>query len=184
RQSKTALRGETDTRRARIWADVLTAVAQIQDGWPVVKGRVNPSHSLADFAVFGSIAATAEPEHAAAWSALMGRLQQAQNGFASEHDELVELLDIELRGSNPLGPMKVSELYGRLELAATVRGLPWPYRTTAALTKALKQRRAALEQGLHAQISVSDEHQGGLKPVTITPAPPPPHPTSARERRP
>jgi hypothetical protein len=173
RRSETTLRAEGDARRARIWADALTALAQIQDGWPSARGHVSPSHSLADFAVFGAIASATGPEHTANWLTLMDRLQQAQDRFAVEHDGLVELLDSELRGTNPVGPVKVSELYERLELSATVRGMPWPYRTTGALTKALKQRRAALEQALQARISISDEHQGGLNHVTITRAAPP-----------
>jgi hypothetical protein len=173
RRSETEMRADLDARRAAIWADVLTEIARVQDAWPSVKGTLKPSHSLADFSIFGQMLAAADRADPAEWTALMGRLEQAQQRFTVEEDPLVELLrealdDVE--GHLPSEP--VAELYTTLKDSAFEAGMPWPFKNVAALTKALKNRRPALEQALGVQIVLSNNHKGGQYQVSImTPTP-------------
>jgi len=171
RRTETDIRAEVDALRGRIWADLLTALARVQDAWPKLKGTLKSSHSLADFAVFGALVAAAHPEHGdpEQWEALMGRLEQAQHRFTTEEDPLAELLDAVLEQSKgTLHQQPVSDLFRDLRDLAQIREWPWPYKHAGAFTKALKGKRLALEQALDVRIVLSDNHRGGVCHVTIT----------------
>ena len=170
RLSETVVRAELDARRAAIWGDVLAEIARVQDTWPSVRATLKPSHSLADFSVFGQLLAVAHQADPEEWQALMSRLEQAQHRFTVEEDVLVELLREtpldNAKGTMPTQP--VAGLYKTLDLCATELGLPWPYKNTASLTKALKGRRPALEQALGVRVVVTSNHHGGQCQVSIT----------------
>jgi hypothetical protein len=170
RRSETVIRGELDARRAAIWADVLTALARIQDTGSKAKAALSPSHSLADFDVFGQLLAVAhQAEEPGKWTALMGRLEQAQHQFTVEEDPLVELLREAVDDAKgTLAAQPVAGLYETLYTNATAARQPWPYKNAAALTKALRNRKAALEQALNVKIALTNNHQGGQYHVSIT----------------
>jgi hypothetical protein len=171
RRTETSLRQDLDARRARIWGDVLTKLAAIQDAWPTVSSGISPSHSLADFAVFGEVVTVADARDPKEWRALMSRLEQAQRRFSTEEDPLVEVLDVALATySGDLPAQPVSQLFSILAGEAKSWGLPWTIQKPAGLTKALKNRRQALEQALGAQIVLDPHHQGGMYWVSITKA--------------
>ncbi len=172
RRTETEIRAEVDLRRPRILADVLVALARVQDAWPTFKGVLTASHSLADFAVFGALVAAAHPENndPSEWEALMNRLDQAQRRFTTSEDPLVDILNIALSrskgGTIPQQP--VANLYVELKDLAFDEGLAWPYKTPSTLTRDLKNKRQALEQALNARITLSDNHRGKVCHVSIT----------------
>ncbi len=171
RRTETDIRAEVEARRGSIWADVLAALARIQDSWPRLKGNLKSNHSLADFAVFGALVATVHPEHGnpKEWEALMGRLEQAQHRFTTEEDPLAELLEAALEQSKgTLHQQPVSDLFRDLRDLAQIRGWPLPYKHAGALTKALKGKRTALEHALGVRIVLSNNHRGGVYHVSIT----------------
>ncbi len=169
RLSEAQLRRDVETRRAGIWADVLAALARLQDTWHGVRGALKPSHSLADFSVFGALLAAALPEDSdpTEWEALMRRLDQAQGRFNTEADPLTDLLQVVLdEQEGVLSSQPVRDLFGLLAALAKVLRLPWPYRSTESLSKTLRAREKALKQALGAEI-VWSTHHGGEKRVAI-----------------
>lgn len=174
RKTETELRADIDRHRERIWGDVLMALAAIQDNWSKVRSTAYPSHSLADFAVFGEVATVANRGTAESWRELMGRLEQAQQRFSTEDDPLLEVLKAQLdkgKGALPLQP--VSKLYTSLAETARDKKLPWPLHNPAALTRALRNKKQALEQSLGAQIVLDNRHQGGTYWVAVSATPSP-----------
>ncbi len=170
RRSETEIRSELDARRAAIWADVLSELAGIQDAWPELKRTLKPSHSLADFSVFGALVGASNPErrNPAEWQALMRRLELAQGRFTTEEDPLADLLRAVLPASGVLSQRPMRGLYTSLRDQASESGLPLPYKSVGALTKALKNKRIALERALNVLISLTNNHQGGEYRVEIT----------------
>jgi hypothetical protein len=167
RQTETALRAEVDRRRPLIWADVLNQLAAIQDAWPTVSAT--PSHSLADFAVFGEAVTVAEGQDPEEWRSLTLRLEQAQRRFSTEEDPLAEVLDAALAAhADNLPVQPVAKLFAKLASVAKSKGLAWTIKNAAGLTKALKNRHQALEQALGARIVLDPHHQGGVTWVSIT----------------
>ncbi len=170
RRSETAIRAEVDARRAKVWADVLGALARLQDAWPKVKEALKPSHSLADFSIFGALLAAAYPEDSdpAEWVRLMGRLEAAQRRFSVEEDPLADLIQVALdENSGTLSPQPVRDLFSHLAILARNFRRPWPYRSAESLSKVLHAREKALEQALNIEIIWSDHH-ASEKRVTIT----------------
>lgn len=168
RRSETELRAEIDARRGRIWADVLVAIARLQDDWPQLRTQLKSSHSLADFSIFGGALAAAEGNDPAEWMSLMGRLEQAQRGFTTEEDPLAELLEVALQRNNDvLPPQPVRELYQTLRGIARDLGMPCLLKDPGALTKSLKNKRQALEHRLRARVALSNNHHGGEHRVGI-----------------
>ncbi len=170
RLSEAELRREVETRRAGIWADMLAALARLQDAWPRVRDRLKPSHSMADFSIFGALLAAAYAEDSAPteWEGLMERLEQAQGRFSTEADPLTELLAVVLdEGEGVIPSQPVRNLFRQLAALAKDRRHPWPYQTTGSLSHTLKAREEALEQALGAKIVWSDHH-AGEKRIIIT----------------
>lgn len=168
RRSETDIRAELDRRRAAIWGDVLTDLGHLQDTWPVLKGALNPTHSLADFSVFVALVSAGAPDE---WRELMSRLEQAQSRFTTEEDPLVELLRASLPASGVLPDQPVRDLYKRLHDEARMSDLPCPVKDVRALTTALKNKRPALERALGVRIILDNHHQGGEYHVTINRVP-------------
>lgn len=175
RRSETDIRADIDRRRAGIWGDVLTDLAGLQDAWPALKGTLRPTHSLADFAVFGAALATASGDRDAPdeWRGLMSRLEQAQSRFTTEQDPLVELLRASLPASGVLPDQPVRDLYKRLQDEARMSDLPCPVKDVGALTRVLKNKRPALDRALGVRIILDNHHQGGEYHVAITRVPGP-----------
>ncbi|MEE9601017.1 MAG: hypothetical protein V3W22_04880 [Thermoplasmata archaeon] len=174
RRTETEIRAEVEARRGSIWADVLAALARIQDSWPTLKGTLRSTHSLADFAVFGALLAAAHSEdnNPDEWDALMGRLDQAQHRFTGEGDPLAELLDAALEESKgTLHQQPVSDLFRDLRDLAQISGWPWPYKDTRTLTRELKGKKQTLEHALDVRIVLSNNHRGGVYHVSITKSP-------------
>ncbi len=170
RRSETDIRAELDARRAAIWADILVELARGQDAWPSLKGTLKPSHSLADFSVFGALLTAAQAGNGALaeWTTLMQRLELAQGRFTTEEDPLADFLRAVLPSSGVLSQRPMRELFTSLRDQASESGLPWPYKNVGALTKAVKNKRTALERALNARISLTNTHQGGEYRVEIT----------------
>ncbi len=169
RLSEAELRREVETRRAGIWADVLAALARLQDAWPKVRDRLKPSHSMADFSIFGALLAAVYAEDSAPteWEGLMERLEQAQGRFSTEADPLTELLAVVLdEGGGAIPSQPVRNLFRQLAALAKDRRHPWPYQTTESLSKTLHAREKALKQALGAEIVWSDHHAGERR-ITI-----------------
>jgi hypothetical protein len=174
RKTETELRADIDRHRERIWGDVLVALAAIQDNWSKIGSTANPSHSLADFAVFGEVATVANGGSASSWRDLMCRLEQTQQRFSTEDDPLLEVLKAQVdqgKGTVPLQP--VSKLFTALSGKAQEMKLLWPLKNPAALTRALKNKKHALEQALGAQIVLDSHHQGGTYWVAVSANPGP-----------
>lgn len=169
RQCETELRAEVDGRRAGIWADVLELLARVQDAWPKVKGTLKSHHSLADFSRFGALVTQVLGNSPEEWHALMGRLQEAQSRFTTEEDPLAEILAAVLDSTEGLLPFEpVSELYAVVKATAEFRRVSLPFKSQAALTKALKNKRRALERALGVKILLDNQHHGGEYWVAIT----------------
>ncbi len=98
----------------------------------------------------------------------MDLLAQAQGGFVTEEDPLAEILEIALdRLKGTLKTQPVQELYVRLQEIVEGEDIAWDTESVAALTKALKNRRTALEQRLGARIVLTSNHHGGEYRVSI-----------------
>ncbi len=169
RLTEAELRSEVETRRAGIWADVLAALARLQDAWPRVRDRLKPSHSLADFSIFGALLATAYAEESGPteWEALMGRLDRAQGRFNTDVDPLTDLLQVALDEQEGVLPAQpVRDLFRRLAVLAKDLRHPWPYYSTESLSKTLRARERALKQALRVEI-VWSTHHGGENRVAI-----------------
>lgn len=169
RRCETDLREEVDKRRAGIWADVLEVIARVQDAWPNLNGGLKSHHSLADFSRFGALLAEVQGNSGEEWQAFMDRLQEAQSRFTTEEDPMAEILRAVLDWKKGLVPLQpVSKLYQTVKDEAWARQVSLPFKSQAALTKALKNKRHALECALDAKIVLDNHHHGGEYWVAIT----------------
>jgi hypothetical protein len=168
RLGETAMRKDIADRRPAIWADVLATLGKVQDLWPSIAGQVKPSHSLSDFSIFGAGLCLDGDLHE--WQSLMRRLDRAQARFTSEDDPLSEVLQAMLKDEkNGAIRLKSSDLYAKAAEKAGALHLPWSYQAAGALTKAVREKQAALEQHLDVRIIVDSQHQGGYTWITIEP---------------
>lgn len=167
-ESEAEIFSELNSQRGAIWGELLTRLGTIADGLAKTTAPALPFR-MADYAAFGwRVFAMIGKEKE--WEALLGRLEKAQAGFASEGDGVVEALRAVLEQKRGVGPIKVADLFKECAAIAEAESLSFP-RTANGFGKKLTNLRRVIE--LELKVKVREERKGGRwRWVTLTPHPP------------
>jgi hypothetical protein len=153
-----AIFADLEKHRPAIWAAMLAMLAMTADKIldfepPPMKFR------MADFTAFGWRIFRASGNQDA-WTALLARLESAQNEFAAEGDAVIDVLRTLLERDGQIGPIETGELFRLCRpLAEDIGALTFP-RTATGFGRKLTGMARIIEGELGAKFTEQRGHQG------------------------
>jgi hypothetical protein len=161
-----ALLDEIDRERGAIMGALLVQAAQVADALGEITAPPLPFR-MADFASFGWVLAKLKSRERQ-WVELLGKLERAQAGFASEGDGLADALAILLKERDGgIEEMAVSDLFKACAAVAERERLPFP-KTTETFGRRMTSSRRMLELDLGVRITEERRH-GRVRYFSIRP---------------
>jgi len=156
---------ELSARRGAILGDILHQVGQIADLLPQTEVK-SLRLRMADFASFG--ARVLEPlGQLSQWSALLGKVEATQAGFAAEGDGVLAALRLLIEREGPINDVSVGDLYKKTKAIAEQESFPFP-RSAQGFGRYLSTHKRIVELELGVEL-IESRHGGGVRGVSFRP---------------